>query len=299
MYERWWSPPPGRPLWQGKRSPPRSTRGPAGGRRGQRRPGTAAAHRRRRGRAIPPAITRSTHKRYRRSPAVTDIHEFPGKGHSPALDGGWEEVAGDVLGWLRSHGHRAALAARCHTRRLRSAERWSRSRRCRCSHPRWRTRASTPAVRLVCAPVPRRPHPRPARGVAAHRGRRRHAHRRPHRVGQDAGRLPGRHRQAVPGPRPGRRRGRQGPGGLRVPAQGPGRRHRREPGAPLREIAEVAAELGYDAPDLRGRAHRRHHDQRAGRHGAAPAQLRVTTPESLYLLVTAPAAGRCWLRSRP
>ena len=36
---------------------------------------------------------------------MTDIHEFPGKGHSLALDGGWEEVADHVLGWLRSHGH--------------------------------------------------------------------------------------------------------------------------------------------------------------------------------------------------
>lgn len=104
MYERWYIPAPGRPLWQGAfaavnpRSPlavdvGNADRGPllltAGGE----------------DRVIPPAITRSAHKRYRRSPAVTDIHEFPGKGHSLALDGGWEEVADHVLGWLRSHGH--------------------------------------------------------------------------------------------------------------------------------------------------------------------------------------------------
>jgi non-heme chloroperoxidase len=48
----------------------------------------------------PPAITRSTFKQYRKSPAVTEYREFQDRGHSRAIDGGWRDVAGAVLGWL-------------------------------------------------------------------------------------------------------------------------------------------------------------------------------------------------------
>ena len=33
--------------------------------------------------------------------AVTDITEFPDRGHSLTIDGGWREVAGTALDWLR------------------------------------------------------------------------------------------------------------------------------------------------------------------------------------------------------
>lgn len=66
---------------------------------------------------------------------------------------------------------------------------------------------------------------------------------------------------------------------------------------PLREIAEVAAELGYDAPDVRVavRTGDTPASQRAGmlRH---PPSFVVTTPESLYLLVTS-AKSREMLRT--
>ena len=57
---------------------------------------------------------------------------------------------------------------------------------------------------------------------------------------------------------------------------------------PLAEIAEVAAELGYDAPDLRVGV--RTGDTTAGERAAMlrrPPNFVITTPESLYLLVTA------------
>jgi ATP-dependent Lhr-like helicase len=57
---------------------------------------------------------------------------------------------------------------------------------------------------------------------------------------------------------------------------------------PLREIAEVADELGYDAPDLRVGV--RTGDTTASERSAMvrrPPNFVVTTPESLYLLVTA------------
>jgi non-heme chloroperoxidase len=37
----------------------------------------------------------------RKSPAVTEVKEFPDLGHSLALDGRWHEVADAVLAWLR------------------------------------------------------------------------------------------------------------------------------------------------------------------------------------------------------
>ncbi|HEX6567923.1 MAG TPA: DEAD/DEAH box helicase, partial [Acidimicrobiales bacterium] len=57
---------------------------------------------------------------------------------------------------------------------------------------------------------------------------------------------------------------------------------------PLREIAEVAAELGYDAPDLRVGV--RTGDTTASERSSMvrrPPNFVITTPESLYLLVTA------------
>jgi len=34
---------------------------------------------------------------------VTDLMEFPDRGHSLAIDHGWRDVADAVLGWLREH----------------------------------------------------------------------------------------------------------------------------------------------------------------------------------------------------
>jgi alpha-beta hydrolase superfamily lysophospholipase len=103
LHERWHIPAPGRPLWQGAfanlnpRSPLKVDTGNA-----ERGPLLLTAGGR--DHIIPPVITRSTHKKYRDSAAVTDIHEFPDRGHSLAADSGWRDVADHVLGWLRSHG---------------------------------------------------------------------------------------------------------------------------------------------------------------------------------------------------
>ena len=102
LYERWTIPSPGKPLFEAAaanlspRSPAKvntanATRGPllltAGGR----------------DHTVPAAITKSTLKQYRKSPAVTDYQEFPDRGHSLALDSGWREVADTVLSWLKGH----------------------------------------------------------------------------------------------------------------------------------------------------------------------------------------------------
>jgi non-heme chloroperoxidase len=53
-----------------------------------------------RDRTVPAVVVRQALKRYKNSSAVTDIEEFPDRGHSLVVDRGWHEVAGKVLAWL-------------------------------------------------------------------------------------------------------------------------------------------------------------------------------------------------------
>ena len=100
LYDRWTTPSPGKPLFEAAfanlsaHSPTKirtdnATRGPllitAGGK----------------DHTVPPAISKTTFKLYRKSPAVTDFKAFPDRGHSLCIDGGSEEVADAVLGWLK------------------------------------------------------------------------------------------------------------------------------------------------------------------------------------------------------
>ncbi|MFL6112395.1 MAG: alpha/beta hydrolase [Catenulispora sp.] len=50
---------------------------------------------------VPESVVRATLKQYRHSEAVTDITDFPDRGHSLTIDSGWREVADTALGWLR------------------------------------------------------------------------------------------------------------------------------------------------------------------------------------------------------
>ncbi|MFE2823380.1 alpha/beta hydrolase [Streptomyces sp. NPDC059271] len=54
---------------------------------------------------VPPAISKATFKQYRHSNALTELHEFPDRGHSLTLDHGWREIAEFSLKWLQEHGH--------------------------------------------------------------------------------------------------------------------------------------------------------------------------------------------------
>jgi pimeloyl-ACP methyl ester carboxylesterase len=53
---------------------------------------------------VPEAVTRATLKQYRHSDAVTDLVEFPDRGHSLTIDSGWREVADAALVWLHKQG---------------------------------------------------------------------------------------------------------------------------------------------------------------------------------------------------
>jgi pimeloyl-ACP methyl ester carboxylesterase len=100
LFERWAIPSPGRPLFEAAfanftpHSPAKvnsnnSMRGPllvtAGGR----------------DHTVPASISHSTVKQYRKSRAITELKEFPDRGHSLAIDSRWREVADAVLDWLK------------------------------------------------------------------------------------------------------------------------------------------------------------------------------------------------------
>ena len=53
---------------------------------------------------VPEVITKSTLKQYRHSSAVTDLIEFPDRGHSLTIDSGWRAVADACLAWLDKQG---------------------------------------------------------------------------------------------------------------------------------------------------------------------------------------------------
>jgi alpha-beta hydrolase superfamily lysophospholipase len=103
LYDKWTIPAPGKPLFQAatanlaphseaKVDTANSARGPLllvmGGR----------------DHTVPEAITKSTLKQYRHSTAVTDLIEFPDRGHSLVIDAGWREVADAALSWLKQQG---------------------------------------------------------------------------------------------------------------------------------------------------------------------------------------------------
>ena len=102
LYERWTIPSPGRPLFEAAvagfapKSPAKvdtrnTTRGPllltAGGK----------------DHTVPRAITTQTRKLYAKSGAITEVKEFPDRGHSLTIDSGWQEVADATLDFLRRH----------------------------------------------------------------------------------------------------------------------------------------------------------------------------------------------------
>jgi pimeloyl-ACP methyl ester carboxylesterase len=103
LYARWTIPAPGKPLFEAatanfdphspaKVDTAKELRGPllliTGGR----------------DHTVPEAVTRSTLKQYRHSDAVTDLIDFPDRGHSLTIDHGWREVADTTLSWLRQQG---------------------------------------------------------------------------------------------------------------------------------------------------------------------------------------------------
>ena len=102
LYQRWAVPSPAKPIFE-VASASFSRRSPTKVNTGNRTRGPLLLIAGTKDHGIPAAVTKATLKRYRRSPAVTDYQEFPGRGHSLPIDSGWREVADAVLSWLRQH----------------------------------------------------------------------------------------------------------------------------------------------------------------------------------------------------
>ena len=105
LYDRYHVPTSGRPLWQAvtaNLNPNAATKVNFGNDR--RAPlllvAGGADH------TIPPSLVRETAKRHRKSSAVTDYREYPGRPHFTMAVPGWEQVADDALAWAVEHGTR-------------------------------------------------------------------------------------------------------------------------------------------------------------------------------------------------
>lgn len=99
LWAKWAIPSPGKPLFEAasanfaKNSPAaidigNSTRGPL------LITGATADH------TVPLVSTKATHRLHEKSGAITDFHEFEGRGHSLTIDHGWRDVADVSLQWL-------------------------------------------------------------------------------------------------------------------------------------------------------------------------------------------------------
>jgi non-heme chloroperoxidase len=99
LYSRWAIPGPARPLFEAT-SAKKDPASPAAvdTRTGNRGPllitGGGRDHQ------VPEVVARQAHDLYAGSPAVTDYHVFPDRGHSLVIDHGWREVADYTLAWL-------------------------------------------------------------------------------------------------------------------------------------------------------------------------------------------------------
>jgi pimeloyl-ACP methyl ester carboxylesterase len=103
LYDRWAVPSPGRPLFEAAVAnfAPHS---PAKVDTGNPDRGPLLLVMGGQDHTVPEAITKSTVKQYRHSPAVTELLEFEDRGHSLTIDHGWQEVAEGCLQWLEKQG---------------------------------------------------------------------------------------------------------------------------------------------------------------------------------------------------
>ncbi|MEO5875937.1 MAG: alpha/beta fold hydrolase, partial [Streptosporangiaceae bacterium] len=101
LYERWTIPAPGKPLFEAAAANV-SPHSPAEVDTGNEGRGPLLLVMGGRDHTVPEAITKATLKQYRHSSAVTELVEFPDRGHSLTIDSGWPAVADAALTWLRA-----------------------------------------------------------------------------------------------------------------------------------------------------------------------------------------------------
>ncbi|MEO8908579.1 MAG: alpha/beta hydrolase, partial [Microbacteriaceae bacterium] len=110
LHDRWTIPSPGRPLFEAAEAnfAPHS---PAAVETDNQDRGPLLLIMGGKDHTVPEAITKATLKQYRHSSAITELVEFPDRGHSLTIDGGWTEVATACLDWLNDQGMSPAGAA--------------------------------------------------------------------------------------------------------------------------------------------------------------------------------------------
>src|SRR4051795_3541047 len=100
LYESWTIPSPARPLFQ-TAAANFSLHSPAAVQTANQNRGPLLLISGLEDHTVPDVVTRSTLKQYRKSDSVTELMQFPGRGHSLTVDHGWAEVAEAVLMWLK------------------------------------------------------------------------------------------------------------------------------------------------------------------------------------------------------
>jgi pimeloyl-ACP methyl ester carboxylesterase len=103
LWQRWAIPSPGRPLFEAAAAN-FSLHSPAAVNTGNDERGPLLLIAGGKDHTVPEVITKATQKQYRHSAAVTDLIEFPDRGHSLTIDNGWREIADTSLSWLRERG---------------------------------------------------------------------------------------------------------------------------------------------------------------------------------------------------
>jgi pimeloyl-ACP methyl ester carboxylesterase len=103
LFEQWTIPSPGKPLFEAAAAN-FSLHSPAAVETGNEERGPLLLIAGGKDHTVPEVITKATQKQYRHSSAVTDLIEFPDRGHSLTIDNGWREVAETSLSWLRKQG---------------------------------------------------------------------------------------------------------------------------------------------------------------------------------------------------
>ena len=99
LHERWTVPSPGKPLFEAAVANV-SPHSPAAVQTDNEERGPLLLVMGGRDHTVPEVITQATLKQYRHSSAVTELVEFPDRGHSLTVDSGWREVAEGCLRWL-------------------------------------------------------------------------------------------------------------------------------------------------------------------------------------------------------
>jgi pimeloyl-ACP methyl ester carboxylesterase len=103
LWSQWTVPSPGKPLFEAAAAN-FSPHSPAKVNTGNSGRGPLLLIMSGRDHTVPEAITKSTLKQYRGSDAVTELTEFPDRGHSLTVDSGWRAVADECLSWLAKQG---------------------------------------------------------------------------------------------------------------------------------------------------------------------------------------------------